>query len=212
MGSWTMAKLAHRCVGGTGLMKYRVASVEDCPTLATLNAQLIQDEGHRNPMTVAQLEDRMRGWLTSGAYQALLWEDHHEVVAYALFRETADEVYLRQFFVVRHRRREGIGRQAIAALLTQVWPRHKRWTGAAGWGRVGPLGVPWPGWGGCPTGSASLGHLSLTAAAGGDHARSASSFYDDHLGRRGYRMKRRELMLLLGGAMMAARALRAQQK
>ena len=109
-------------------MQYRLALAEDCPTLAVLNAQLIQDEGHRNPMTVAQLEDRMRGWLTSGEYQALLWEDHHDVVAYALFRETTAEVYLRQFFVVRHRRREGIGRQAIAALLTQVWPRHKRWT------------------------------------------------------------------------------------
>ena len=103
-------------------MQYRLASTEDGPTLAVLNAQLIQDEGHRNSMTVAQLEDRMGGWLSSGAYQALLWEDHHEVVAYALFRETAAEVYLRQFFVVRHRRREGIGRQAIAALCTQVWP------------------------------------------------------------------------------------------
>ena len=109
-------------------MRYRQASAEDSPTLAVLNAQLIEDEGHRNPMTVAELEDRMRAWLTSGAYQVLLWEDHNEVVAYALFRETADEVYLRQFFVVHHRRREGIGRQAIAALLTQVWPRHKRWT------------------------------------------------------------------------------------
>jgi GNAT superfamily N-acetyltransferase len=109
-------------------MQYRLASAEDCPTLAVLNAQLIQDEGHRNAMTVAQLEDRMRGWLSTGEYQALLWEEHHEVVAYALFRETAAEVYLRQFFVVRHRRREGIGRQAITALFTQVWPRHKRWT------------------------------------------------------------------------------------
>ncbi len=43
-------------------------------------------------------------------------------MAYALFRETAAEVYLRQFFVVRHRRR------AIAELCAQVWPRHKRWT------------------------------------------------------------------------------------
>jgi GNAT superfamily N-acetyltransferase len=109
-------------------MQYRVASAEDCPTLAALNAQLRQDEGHRNSMTVAQLEDRMRGWLTSGEYQALLWEDNREVVAYALFRETAAEVYLRQFFVVRHRRREGLGRQALAALCAQVWPRQKRWT------------------------------------------------------------------------------------
>ena len=109
-------------------MLYREASSEDVPRLAALNAQLIQDEGHRNSMTVVQLEDRIREWLLSGEYQALLWEDNVEVVAYALFRDTATEVYLRQFFVVRHRRREGLGRQAIEALRTQVWSRHKRWT------------------------------------------------------------------------------------
>jgi hypothetical protein len=59
------------------IMQYRVASAEDYSTLATLNAQLIQDEGDRNPMSVAQLEERMRGWLTSGEYQAILWEDHN---------------------------------------------------------------------------------------------------------------------------------------
>ena len=54
-------------------MQYRLASTEDGPTLAVLNAQLIQDEGHRNSMTVAQLEDRMWGWLTQAHIQALLW-------------------------------------------------------------------------------------------------------------------------------------------
>ena len=110
------------------MIPYRIASTDDCPVLAILNAQLISDEGHRNPMTVAQLEERMRAWLTSGEYRAILWEERNEVVAYVLFRETEEEVYLRQFFVVRHRRREGIGRQAIAALFTHVWPRYKRWT------------------------------------------------------------------------------------
>src|SRR5918911_110719 len=77
----------HRAIGGGSLMRYRLASAQDCPMLAVLNAQLIQDEGHRNRMTVAELEDRMREWLTSGEYQALLWEDHHEVVAYAFFEK-----------------------------------------------------------------------------------------------------------------------------
>jgi len=54
-------------------MRYRLASAQDCPLLAVLHTQLIQDEGHRNSMTVAQLEDHMREWMTSGAYQALLW-------------------------------------------------------------------------------------------------------------------------------------------
>jgi predicted acetyltransferase len=94
--------------------------------LAELNHQLIRDEGHRNPMNVAQLEARMRGWLTSGEYRAILFEEGDEVVAYALFREAEAEVYLRQFFVVRHRRREGIGRHAMALLMSRIWPQHKR--------------------------------------------------------------------------------------
>lgn len=36
-------------------------------------AQLIQDEGHRNRMTVAELEQRMRGWI-AGEYRAVIFE------------------------------------------------------------------------------------------------------------------------------------------
>lgn len=109
-------------------MDYHLATAQDCPALAEMNHQFIADEGHRNPMTVAQLEERMRGWLASGEYRAMLFEQAGQVVAYALFRETETEVYLRQFFVARPHRREGLGRQAMDVLFSQVWPRHKRWT------------------------------------------------------------------------------------
>lgn len=105
-----------------------MATPADAARLADLNCHLIQDEGHRNPMTVAQLEERMRGWLGSSEYQAVIFEEDDAVVAYALFRETDAEVYLRQFFVVRERRRQGIGRQAMAVLFERVWARDKRWT------------------------------------------------------------------------------------
>jgi predicted acetyltransferase len=95
--------------------------------LAELNHQLIGDEGHRNPMTVPELEQRMRDWL-SGDYHAIIYEDGGEVVAYALFREQAEEIYLRQLFVVRHRRSQGIGRQAVEILRSQIWPKTKRLT------------------------------------------------------------------------------------
>ncbi len=108
-------------------MQYRIATAEDYPMLAELNSQLIRDEGYRNPMTSAQLEERLRGWLTSGEYRAVLFEEDHEVMAYVLFRETETEIYLRQFFVVRHRRGEGLGRRAMQEIST-LWPRHKRWT------------------------------------------------------------------------------------
>lgn len=78
-------------------------------------------------MTVKQLEERMRDWLTTGEYRAVLFAEDSTVVAYALFRETDAEIHLRQFLVVRHRRREGFGRRAIQELFA-IWPRHKRWT------------------------------------------------------------------------------------
>jgi hypothetical protein len=45
------------------MMNYRSASSRDAPLLAALNQQLIQDEGHRNPMSIAELKDRMEEWL-----------------------------------------------------------------------------------------------------------------------------------------------------
>jgi GNAT superfamily N-acetyltransferase len=51
-----------------------------------------------------------------------------EMVAYALFREQVDEIYLRQLFVVRNRRRQGIGRKAVEILRSQIWPKNKRLT------------------------------------------------------------------------------------
>src|SRR5512138_147434 len=107
-------------------LKSRFASVEDCSMLAAWNYQLIRDEGHHNPMDVVALEERMRGWLASGEYLAVIFEADGPV-AYALFRETEDEIYLRQFFVVRNRRREGIGSCAMAQLFA-LWPKEKRWT------------------------------------------------------------------------------------
>jgi predicted acetyltransferase len=126
-------------------MTFRPATLDDCPLLTELNHQLIRDEGHRNAMTVAELEQRMRGWLAS-EYRAVLYEDGGEVVAYVLFREQPEEIYLRQLFVVRHRRRQGLGRRAVEILRSQVWPKTKRLTvdvliantsGVAFWRAVG---------------------------------------------------------------------------
>lgn len=108
-------------------MTFRRATLNDCAMLAVFNHQLIQDEGHRNPMAVAELEQRMRGWLTE-EYTGVIFEDPGGPVAYALFREDPESVYLRHFFVVRHRRREGIGRLAMEALRSQIWPSNKRLT------------------------------------------------------------------------------------
>jgi predicted acetyltransferase len=108
-------------------MDHRFATPEDWHLLAELNCQLIRDEGHRNPMTVAELEERIRSWLQN-EYRALLFQIGGEVVAYALYQERSDEIYLRQFFVVRGKRRQGIGCRAVEILRSRIWPAGKRLT------------------------------------------------------------------------------------
>jgi GNAT superfamily N-acetyltransferase len=108
-------------------MNFRHATSNDCALLARLNHQLIRDEGHRNPMTVPELEERMKCWLAS-EYAGVIFEDGGEPVAYALFREEPKEIYLRQLFVARNRRRHGIGRRAVEILRTKIWPANKRLT------------------------------------------------------------------------------------
>lgn len=111
-------------------LTWREASEPDIPLLAEWNHQLIRDEGHRNPMNAAQLAERMRGWL-DGEYRAVLFSSERKTggpVAYALYKQEPHLIYLRHFFVVRQRRRQGIGRAAVSILREQIWPRDVRLT------------------------------------------------------------------------------------
>jgi GNAT superfamily N-acetyltransferase len=103
----------------------RRTTAADVALLAAMNQQLIADEGHRNAMTLAELEARMRGWL-GGEDEATLFARNGRAVAYALWREEPDWVYLRQFFVDRAARRMGIGQEAMQMLADAVWPKGKR--------------------------------------------------------------------------------------
>lgn len=108
-------------------MYFRTATEADVNLLAHLNHQLIQDEGHRNRMTIPELETRMRNWLQT-EYQAIIFEHDDRPVAYALYRQDGDGIHLRQFFVDRQQRRQGLGRQALQLLLAEVWPLEARVT------------------------------------------------------------------------------------
>ena len=106
-------------------LSHRSARTADAAMLGQMNQQLIEDEGHRNRMSVPELERRMRAML-EGDYTATLFEVGAQVVGYALWREESEWVYLRQFFVARDFRRRSVGRQAIRVLSDQVWPSHTR--------------------------------------------------------------------------------------
>ena len=106
-------------------MHCRFATIQDAAALAKLNHALIRDEGHRNPMSVAELETRMAGWL-GGEYQAVLFEDAGQPIGYALFRQEEEHVYLRQFLVTGPYRRRGVGRAAVGWLRERAWGMHGR--------------------------------------------------------------------------------------
>jgi predicted acetyltransferase len=108
-------------------MAFRWATLHDCALLAELNHQLIRDEGHRNSMTISELTRRMKSWL-AGDYAAVLFENDGAVVAYAVYAEQPEKIYLRQLFVVRNRRRQGMGRQVMEILRSKIWPKNKRLT------------------------------------------------------------------------------------
>ena len=108
-------------------MNYRFATESDLDLLAEWNHQLIRDEGHRNSMSIPQLRERMKGWL-EGEYRAVIFAVGSVPAAYALYREDAKEIYLRQLFVKRGHRRQGIGREAVGILQQQIWLPDKRLT------------------------------------------------------------------------------------
>ena len=109
-------------------MRYRIATIDDLSLLTRMNRKLVEDEQHRNRfMTMPELEGRMQNFLT-GKYRAVIFEDGRETLAYALFCDEGDHIYLRQFFVSRNHRRQGIGRKAVEILKEHVWPKDKRIT------------------------------------------------------------------------------------
>lgn len=107
-------------------LSWREAVEADVGQLVQWNQQLIQDSGHRNPMTISELTTRMRGWL-AGEYRAVIFTDV-DPVAYALFKTDEGSIHLRQFFVRRDHRRNGLGRRALELLRREVWPGGVRLT------------------------------------------------------------------------------------
>ena len=100
------------------------ATRSDVSHLAILNKRLIEDEGHPNPMDIDQLFERMLGWLQNEytAYLAMLDE---KIAAYCLYRDDGDHYYLRQFYVDRGYRRQGIGTQLLDWMYRNVWTEKK---------------------------------------------------------------------------------------
>ena len=104
----------------------RAALTSDSRMLAEWNHRLIRDEGHRNAMTVPELEMRLQGWL-QGEYHAVIYSASTiGDIGYALYRSETTLIYLRQFYIVADQRRKGFGRECFRMLREEIWPRTLR--------------------------------------------------------------------------------------
>jgi ribosomal protein S18 acetylase RimI-like enzyme len=99
----------------------RPATLADAEALGRLNQELIRDEGPRTRMSLVEMTERMRNWLAYEGYEALLGLDGDAVVAYVLWRDLPDSVYLRQIYVQREYRRQGTARLLMLTLFER-WP------------------------------------------------------------------------------------------
>ena len=97
-------------------MQIQKCTLENVPLLAQMNKRLIEDEKSTNPMTVAELEERMHCFLGT-EYSAYFFIEDSCVVGYALVKDTEKPLYLRQFFIEREVRRKHLGRQAFQLLM-----------------------------------------------------------------------------------------------
>ncbi len=88
------------------------AKLTDADILAELNKELIEDEQHPNPMNIAQLTERMRGWLTTD-YICYMAKEKGSIVAYCLYRDDGGHYYMRQLYVDRAHRRKGIATRLL---------------------------------------------------------------------------------------------------
>lgn len=91
----------------------------DLDALAALNQQLIEDEQHDNSMSREELKERMRGFLRTD-YKAYWFKEGEQIKGYALVNHHRSPLYLRQFFICRDTRRQGIGKSAFKLLVSHL--------------------------------------------------------------------------------------------
>ena len=91
--------------------------IDDCEYLADLNKELIHAEGSDNPMTIKEVEQRMKDFLQT-FYEAYFFIERDRVVGYALIKMDCEPLYLRQFLIIQEYRRRHYGEQAFQMLLS----------------------------------------------------------------------------------------------
>ena len=97
-------------------MHIEKCTLHDIDQLAVLNKQLIDDEKSNNQMSIAELKERMCGFLSS-EYDAYFFVVDEERVGYALIKNSSNPLYLRQFLIDRKYRKQHLGTEAFRELM-----------------------------------------------------------------------------------------------
>jgi GNAT superfamily N-acetyltransferase len=111
------------------MLMLRRATINDAPLLAPMNKRLIEDEGSTNPMSLPQLESRLRQWLAA-EWRGELFLHDTTIVGYAIYRlqrnefDNRETVYIRHYFIERDYRRLGYGRAGLEQLRTERFPKN----------------------------------------------------------------------------------------
>lgn len=98
-------------------MELRRASVEDLEILTAMNLLLREDEKMDNNMTENEVRKRMRFFIKSKRYEVFLFQEREIIKGYIVIEIFRKPLYIRQFFVKREFRRQGIGTCVLDMIL-----------------------------------------------------------------------------------------------
>jgi len=97
-------------------VKITISTDKNCRELALFNKALIDDGGSINAMSLEELENRMREFITSG-FVAMIFEVENIHIGYALIDTNKTPFFIRQFFIGKEFRRRGYGRTAFSKIV-----------------------------------------------------------------------------------------------
>ena len=100
-------------------MDIRLCTIEDVPLRADLNKLFFEEEQKGIDLHLPHLQERMKGYITSG-HKAFLFREVERIVGYALWDISSSHVNLRQFFISREERRKGYGKRAFQLMVDQL--------------------------------------------------------------------------------------------
>ena len=98
-------------------LNFIVAQQDDCVELAQFNKELIDSGGSKSYLTLPELQERMKVFLSTD-YYAIIFEVDGKHIGYTLVTKQKDPMFIRHFLVLPEYRRKGYGHAAFLKLLS----------------------------------------------------------------------------------------------